>query len=106
VRELVPSLLSPTVGEGELDYRVFPNLSHSPCPVRCLLKRHPEGGYVLLTCNIDATVLDCKFQLSKPLASVERMFENQPAWRVEPVSHSWQILYEPFEVHVFRIRTK
>ncbi|MGO8748037.1 MAG: hypothetical protein ACLQNE_18845 [Thermoguttaceae bacterium] len=106
VRELVPSLLSPTAGEGELDYRVFPDLSHSPCPMRCVLKRHPEGGYVLLTCNIDAAVLDCKFQMSKPLASVERMFENQPAWRVEPGSHSWQIWYEPFEVHVFRIRTK
>ena len=85
---------------------MFPDLSHSPCPVRCLLKRHPEGGYVLLTCNIDATVLHCKFHISKPLASVERMFENQPAWRVEPGSHSWQILYEPFEAHVFRIRTK
>jgi len=58
------------------------------------------------TCNIDATVLDCKFQLSKPLASVERMFENQPAWRVQAGSDSWQILYEPFEAHVFRIRTK
>jgi len=54
----VPEL---TAGEGELAYQVFFDLSHSPSAVRCVLKRHPEGGYVLLTCNIDATVLDGKF---------------------------------------------
>jgi len=103
LRKLAPSLLSPTMGADELSYQVFPDVSHSECPVRCLLKPHPEGGYVLLTCNVDATVLDCRFRFSKPIASVERMFENEPAWGVEPGSRSWQIVYEPFEVHVFRI---
>ena len=46
-------------------------------------------------------MLDYKVQMSKPLASVERMFENQLAWRVEPGSHSWQIFCEAFEAHVF-----
>jgi len=103
LRKLAPSLLSPTMGADELSYQVFPDLSYSECPVRCLLKPHPEGGYVLLTCNVDATVLDCRFRFSKPIASVERMFENQPAWGVEPGSRSWEMVYEPFEVHVFRI---
>ncbi|NQT13307.1 MAG: hypothetical protein HQ582_11195 [Planctomycetes bacterium] len=103
--ELVPSIFSPTIGDDELSYEVFTDLSHSEHPVRCLLKPHPEGGYVLLTCNVDATVLDCQFRLSKPIASVERMFANQPAWGVEPGSRSWQIVYEPFEVHVLRIHT-
>jgi hypothetical protein len=101
--QLTPSILSPTIGEDEIRYQVFPDLSHSPCPVRCLLKPHPEGGYVLLTCNVDATVLDCKFQFSKPLAKVSRVFSNQPAWGVEPEAQSFEIVYEPFEVHVFRM---
>jgi hypothetical protein len=105
LRELTPSLLSPTVAENELDCQVFPDLSHSECPVRCLLKLHPQGGYVLLTCNLDATVLHCKFRFTRPLVSVERMFENRPDWTVEPKARSWQIVYEPFEVHVFRLRT-
>ncbi|MFH1923918.1 MAG: hypothetical protein ABIP48_29005 [Planctomycetota bacterium] len=102
---LAPVVLSPTVDDSELKYSVLPDLSHSECPIRCLLKPHPEGGYVLLTANVDATVLDCTLRFSKPLASVERMFENQPAWGVEPGARSLEIVYEPFEVHVFRIQT-
>jgi hypothetical protein len=102
--QLKPSVLSPTIGQDELRYEVFPDLSHSPRPVRCLLKPHPEGGYVLLACNVDSTVLDCKFRFSRPLAKVERMFENQPEWEIEPNSRAFDIVYEPFEVHVFRIQ--
>lgn len=105
LHQLRPVVLSSTVDDAELNYRVFPDLSHSECPIRCLLKPHPGGGYVLLTANVDATVLDCTFRFSKPLASAERMFENLPAWGVEPGTRSLEIVYEPFEVHVFRIQT-
>lgn len=103
LRDLTPAILSPTIADDDLGYQVFPDLSHSQDPVRCLLKPHPDGGYVLMTVNLDATVLDCKFQFSKPLGVVHRMFENQPTWDIPAGTKSWEITYEPFEVHVFRI---
>ena len=106
LRQLTPSLLSPTTGEDELSYRVFSDLSHSEHPVHCLLKPHPEGGYVLLSCNTDSTMLDCTLRFSKPLESARRMFANQPAWSVKPGEQSFTIAYEPFEVHVFHVRLR
>ena len=104
IAELTPVLLAPTVAEEALSYQVFPDVSHSDQPIHCLLKPHPAGGYVLATSNLDGVGLRVTFRFSHALASAERMFENRPDWAVPGGSKTFEIWYEPFDVHVFRLR--
>ena len=104
MRELAPVLLSPTVSEEVLGYSVMTvELSRTENPVRCLLKPHPAGGYVLMTVNLDDNVLGAEFTFSRGLRSVERIFENQPPLELEEGVTSFEDSFEPFEVHVYRI---
>ncbi|MBM3499175.1 MAG: hypothetical protein FJX74_10950 [Armatimonadetes bacterium] len=103
LRELTPSLLSPTVGD-EVKYSLkIEGEAVSDAPVRCLLKPHPDGGYVLLTVNLDDAVLNVTYELEGGLTAVEPLFENRPALELQEGTRSFQELYEPFDVHVYHI---
>jgi len=103
IGELTPSLLSPTVGE-EVAYSVkIEGDAISDAPIRCLLKPHPDGGYVLLSVNLDDAVLNVTYEFPGGLASVSPLFENRPPFELEPAQKTFTDLYEPFEVHVYRI---
>ena len=104
IRELTPSLLSPTIG-GDVKYSVkVEGSSPSEAPVRCLLKPHPDGGYVLLTVNVDDSVLNVTYEFPGGLTSAEPRFENRPAFEIVEGQTTFADLYEPFDVHVYRVR--
>ncbi len=105
IRELTPSLLAPTVGE-ELKYSVSIKGEHvTDAPIRCLLKPHPDGGYVLLTVNLDDAVLFATFEFPGGLKAVAPRFENRKPYTIKPGQTRFEDRFEPFEVHVYRITT-
>ena len=105
IRELTPSLLAPTVGE-ELKYSVSIKGEHvTDTPLRCLLKPHPDGGYVLLTVNLDDAVLFTTFEFPGGLKTVAPHFENREPCTIKPGQIRFEDRFEPFDVHVYRIRT-
>ncbi|HTL31182.1 MAG TPA: hypothetical protein VL282_18260 [Tepidisphaeraceae bacterium] len=102
IAQLTPVLLSPTV--SGVDYQVqVKGEAVTPTPLHCLLKPHPDGGYVLLTANVDDAVLNATFEFPDELKSVEPMFENQPPRVIGKSGRTFDNRYEPFEVRVYRI---
>jgi hypothetical protein len=75
-------------------------------PVRCLLKQHPDGGYVLLTVNLDDAVMKGTFEFPGGLKSVQPLFESRPAFEQKPDQKTFEDMYDPYEVHVYRIMLK
>ena len=73
-------------------------------PLHCVLKPHPEGGYVLLTVNVDDAVLQATFTFDHDLKSAATLFENEPAVVLAKDKRSFESRYEPFEVHVYRLQ--
>jgi hypothetical protein len=103
LKELTPSLLSPTVAE-QVKYSVkTEGQPVSDTPIRCLLKPHPQGGYVLLTVNLDDAVMKATFEFPAGFKSVEPLFEERPAFELKPGQKTFEDMYDPFEVHVYRI---
>ena len=79
VRQLTPSILSPTVEAKTCEYSIGVGLGRTEHPIHCLLKPHPEAGYVLLTVNLEDTVETARFTFATKLAALDKLFENQPA---------------------------
>ncbi len=104
VEELAPSILSPTVATSSCDYSVGVGLSRTENPIHCLLKPHPDGGYVLLTVNLEDTVETVRFTFSTKLAALEKRFDNQPAPALLDNGLAFEDRFEPFEVHVYRLK--
>ena len=83
-----------------------------------MLKPHPDGGYVLLTVNIDEATLNATWTFPEELESVELLFESRPDNFMkgecgtmdhpsQPASNrSFSVHYPPFATHLFRIRPK
>ena len=104
LHELTPALYSPTVAANELDYDVrYEGNALTEFPIRALLKSHPQGGYVLLTVNLDRAVLDGVFKFTKPLKRVAPLFETGEPLSIKPGALEFSAEYEPFDTHVFRI---
>ncbi|MBN2057072.1 hypothetical protein JW905_19250 [bacterium] len=105
LHELTPSLLSPTVGQ-EIKYTVATKGEHvTDVPIRCLLKPHPDGGYILLTVNLDDAVLSTTFEFPDGLKTVTPMFENREPYELALEQTSFTDRFDPFDVHVYRIAT-
>ena len=104
--ELTPVILAPTVGT-EAGYSVkIEGTSPTLNPIRCLLKPHPDGGYVLLSVNCDDAVLKVTYNFAKALAGAEALYENQGPLPLGADGKSFTALYEPFDTHVIRVRTQ
>ena len=104
LHELTPVIFSPTVSEDEVRYSLTSEGEPvSLVPLRCLLKPHPEGGYVLLTVNLDDAVMKATYEFPAGLASVQPMFENRLPYELEPGQTTFEDMYDPFEVHVYHI---
>lgn len=104
IKQLTPALLSPTAPES-VKYAVeTEGKPVSDTPLRCLLKQHPEGGYVLLTVNLDNAVIKGKYTFPGGLKEVQPLFEERPALVLQPEQKTFEDMYDPFEVHVYRLR--
>lgn len=106
IRELTPSLLSPTVGE-EFKYSVdVKGDSVTPAPLRCMLKPDTTNGsgYILIMVNVDDAVLDSTVTMPVPMRSIEVLFENRVAPSAEANGAKFSDVFEPFDTHVYRIR--
>jgi len=104
--QLTPVILAPTVGD-DFVYKVdVTGPAVTTTPIRCLLKPHPEGGYVLMTVNLDDAVLQVQYTFPGEIAEAETMFENQPARKLNEDGKSFNLQYEPYAAHVFRIKMK
>lgn len=87
-----------------MDYSVeVKGESISDDPIRCLLKPHPDGGYVLLTVNLDDAVLNATYTFPCTLQPVQRLFENHPSLDPSDDTTTFTDRYEPFDVHVYRV---
>ena len=104
VQQLAPSILSPTVEAETCEYSVAVGLGRTEHPIHCLLKPHAEGGYVLLTVNLEDAVETARFTFSTKLAALEKLFENQPAPALIADGKAFEDRFEPFEVHVYRLK--
>lgn len=103
LKELTPSILSPTVGD-DFKYSVsVTGSSPTAAPLRCLLKQHPDGGYVLLSVNLDDAVLKVTFTMPKQITSAEVLYESRQKEKLSEDSKSFTLTYEPFDSHVIRI---
>jgi hypothetical protein len=67
------------------------------------LKPYPAGGYVLLTVNLNDSLLSATYTFPKELKSVERLFEDQPALTLAAGAKSFTDSYGSFGVHVYHI---
>lgn len=105
IKELTPALLSPTVGADVVYSLKTEGEPVSALPICCLLKPHPEGGYVLLTANLDDAVLNVTYEFAARLASATPLFENREACKLEGEQKRFTDRYEPFEAHVYRLET-
>ncbi len=105
LHELTPSLLSPTVGQ-DIQFTVATKGEHvTDVPIRCLLKPHPDGGYILLTVNLDDAVLSTTFEFPDGLKTVAPLFEKRAPYEITPEQTRFTDRFEPFDVHVYRITT-
>ncbi len=105
LRELTPSLLSSTVGP-EVKYTVTTKGKRvTDKPIRCLLKPHPDGGYILLTVNLDDAVLSTTFEFPDGLKTVAPLFENRKAYEIKAKQTNFSDRFEPFDVHIYRVTT-
>lgn len=104
--QLAPALLSPTVGV-DFDYTVkVEGKGVTATPIRCLLKPHPDGGYVLLSVNVDDALLKVTFTFPGKIQETSVLHENrQPATPGED-GRSFSLNYEPFDTHVVRVQMK
>lgn len=102
LNELTPVIFAPTVGH-EVDYKLkVTGESVTETPIRCLLKPHPEGGYVLLTVNLDDAMLDVEYQFPSGLQEVAKLFDNSVPKNLNG-ENTFDVHYEPFETHIIRI---
>jgi hypothetical protein len=104
LKQLVPAIYSPTAGA---DFKYSVNIEGNgitETPIRGLLKKHPDGGYVLLTVNMDDAVMKATWTFPKRLRHVVPLFENREPLQLRSGQKEIVAEYEPFDVHVFRIK--
>lgn len=103
IKELTPALLSPTAPEAVKYSLKSEGKGVTQAPLQCLLKQHPDGGYVLLTVNNDDAEMKATYEFPGGLKSVQPMFEERPPFELKPDQKTFEDLYDPFEVHVYRV---
>jgi hypothetical protein len=114
LQELAPTILSPTIDPAELTCEPqITNLSapndpkkYSDTPLRTLLKRAPDGRYVVLAVNVDNRSMDVSFTSSKRFSEVSVLHEHgPPAVSHQKGTSQFQCHFGPFATHAFRLST-
>nr|MBR9811724.1 hypothetical protein [bacterium] len=106
LQELAPTILSPTVGD-EFGYRVsFEGAAITPSPLRTLLKHNPNGGFVLITANMDNTVITGQFEFDRSPGQPKLMFGGKNEIILDKSERSFTLSYEPFEVKIVQFKSQ
>jgi hypothetical protein len=106
LEKLTPAILSPTVGD-EVGYRVsFEGTAITSSPLRTLLKNNPNGGFVLLTVNMDNTVITGQFEFDQSLEEPKLMFGSKNGIPLDKGGRSFSLSYEPFQVRVVQLESQ
>jgi len=104
LKELTPAIFSPTVGP-EFSYKVkVVGKSPNPTPIRTLLKPAPDGGYILLTVNLDDAVLKTTYEFPKDIVAAHVLYENRIPETIEKGTKTLTLTYEPFDTHIISIK--
>lgn len=104
--ELTPALLSPTVGADFACEITVEGTAPTPAPIRVMVKALGEGRYLLLTLNLDDSVLKSTFRFPQAVASATTRFENALPIVLSEGAKEFSLTYEPFGVHVIETALK
>ena len=100
---MTPVLLAPTVGKEVVYTLESKGEPVTDNPLRCLLKPHPDGGYVLLVVNLVDAIFSTTFTFPAGFTAIAPLFENRDPLEIEPEQTSFTDHFEPFDVHVYHI---
>lgn len=103
LKELTPSLLSPT---ADIPYEVALDTKWTPItrdPIRTLLKHNPAGGYTLLLANVDSAPQHVRVRFPGKNYKMTEHFNPPGAAQNERKDDSFDFLSVPYDVRVFQI---
>lgn len=103
IEQLKPALLSPTAPDDETCDIAYRDEQHTGS-LRAILKRHPEGGCVLIVVNTTDRVMHVDVTFADAPKNVTLLFglpNRSLQW--EQGASSFSLLFEPFDAHVVRI---
>jgi hypothetical protein len=112
IQALAPAILSPTVAQDDLSYSLsLQNLSapnntslYSDTPIRTLLKKDPQGRYVLMAVNLDGRSMDVNFNLSKVFSDFDLLYESDGGYfNALGTASNFTYHFDPYATHVFSI---
>jgi hypothetical protein len=103
LHSLTPAILSPTAPDADQCTVRVDGGGVTSVPLRAILKTDPAGGQVLLTVNLDDTVLNAEFSCPRSMTGLEVLFESQPSDPTVAGEGRFAVRYEPYEVHIFRL---
>jgi len=112
LQALAPAILSPTVSPEDLSYSLtLQNLSaannpslYSDTPIRTLLKKDPQGRYILMAVNLDGRSMDVSFNLAKQFSDFDLLYENDGGFfNALGTASAFTCHFDPYATHVFRI---
>lgn len=104
LNELAPAILSPTAPNDVQPTVEIVGEPVTEFPIRVLLKPGKDGGYVMLTVNLDDAMLKVTYTFPRQLKRVATRFENQLPLTLEEGTATFVHSCEPFAVHVFDIK--
>ena len=101
LKELAPIILTPTDTKTQFTVKIT-GKGVTEQPIHCMLKKDPEGGWILFTTNIDASFLKVEYTFMTSITEAKALYENQKPLTVE--NDTFSLSYEPFETHIIKIK--
>lgn len=101
--ELTPVILSPSAGPEFVVDLAVEGEAVVVNPIRVLVKPLAEGGYLLLTVNLDDAVLRGTYRFPNAVAGATALYENQLPLELATDAREVAFTYEPYAVHLIQI---
>lgn len=107
LERLRPAILSTT---AKIPYSVFRDNSwpsHTENPIRTLLKNNPNGGYIILICNLENTYQ--KVKITIPNLTFDAYIDGDAPELLKQAGDSFELLLDPYQglaVKITETKTK